>query len=308
MWGVMVVAIMAAGPPTDQGIPKGARLHVLLVAIDIFNSRFMTDLDCSVGSANGIATALALQKKLYADISIRKLYNKDATRSAIKRELDALSKAIRPDDRCVILFSGHGIVESTKNDEGETIYVDKKPILIPHSYIYHCVNYSPKLPETHFTARNFYDSLAKFNGHVLLLLDACNCGALPIVYSDPARRRDIGLARLAIITSCELGQECLEPAEATKKVEFVSRSGREYKSHDDLGSCSFFAVAVIKALREGSRPVTPRTLFDKVRTGQEAALAAAGVKKGGRYEERIYSPTARLPFGSDWQPARLPLK
>ncbi|MBV8380500.1 MAG: caspase family protein [Paucibacter sp.] len=83
------------------------QLRVLAVGLNSYrNSQF--DLRFSVPDARGIAGVFRqLSGKLFADVSVTELYDKDATRAGILAQLRALG-ATHPDDVVVVYLAGHG--------------------------------------------------------------------------------------------------------------------------------------------------------------------------------------------------------
>lgn len=150
------------------GAERKSVLHVVAVGISGYKNPAL-NLNYGVADAEGIVGHFAKQPKtLYRDVVVHKLYDKQATKSAILELLDSL-KATNPEDAVVIYLAGHG------DTLGESWYF---------------MPYEVRYPEREDEVKTYGLSSAEINDRikdmgaqkVLMLVDACKSGAALVAF------------------------------------------------------------------------------------------------------------------------------
>jgi hypothetical protein len=185
------------------GTPPQGRLFVLAVGIGAYPEE---KLKLYYAAKDATAVADRLKEKAapapFKEVTIRVLANKDATRAAIRKELDTLQKQMKPEDSAVVFYSGHG------ERDGKNLY------LLPFDVDLQ------KLKNTGLSSDELKTALVNLPGLVLLVLDTCHAGAAGAgrlssrsVSDDVAR--DLGRDENGVIVMCSsMGrQESLEDNE-----------------------------------------------------------------------------------------------
>ncbi|KZV62932.1 hypothetical protein PENSPDRAFT_641580 [Peniophora sp. CONT] len=119
--------------PTGEilSTPQGSPLHALIIGINEYKSRRISDLRGAAADADAIDDYL--RTELHVPVNqIVNLRNTQATRSAILRELRALRTraSIRPDDPILIFYAGHGATAPAP--PGWATGSQKISLLVPH--------------------------------------------------------------------------------------------------------------------------------------------------------------------------------
>jgi uncharacterized caspase-like protein len=158
------------------------------------------DLAYAGQDARDVAAALRdSQGGLYAKVFVSELVDADATRTAIRSELEALAEAMQPGDGAdlaVVLFSGHG-----------EIWRDKL-YLIPHGVD---AGSSAALIDGALSATDFHDLVAAVarHGRVLLFLDACFAGGATVPL-DRSLRAALQAPNVSVFASSSARERSLE--------------------------------------------------------------------------------------------------
>jgi formylglycine-generating enzyme required for sulfatase activity len=91
------------------GQTKKPQLYVLAVGIEEYADRSVPQLSYCAEDARDVAAALGRQTALYEVMVVKVLTDRQATRAAIRSELDNFAKCVTDNDLFVFFFSGHGI-------------------------------------------------------------------------------------------------------------------------------------------------------------------------------------------------------
>jgi Caspase domain len=163
---------------TGAAKPPGARLHVLAIGISDYGDKAeFLRLKFADKDAKDVADALFKTQRseynklggLYAEVLAQYLHDSTADRAGIFNAFDAMQRDMANDsagqDLAVVMFSGHGAV------------VDKRFYLLPYGVN---AGTTAELKGTAISADDFQAEVAKLalHGRVLLLLDACQSGAV----------------------------------------------------------------------------------------------------------------------------------
>lgn len=213
-----------------------------------------------------------LERKYLLDESLT-LFNAEATRRNIFRQLKKLLKAVGPHDKLFILFSGHGFFSQTK--EGFWVPHEAEPGFeddyLPNFHLKHYLQ--------HLKAR-----------HILVVSDSCFSGAL---FAEGGTRKS------------SLPEERLEQ----KKSRYGICSGRDNEEVWDgpPGGHSPFANSIIEFLEENEQPlfrasllaeeVLNRTVVEYRQTPRYGRLFRVG-DEGGQYVFRLRRQSP--PWAAAW--------
>jgi len=244
-------------PSTDKGQLPTGKSWFFGIGIDEYEH--FPDLNNAVGDVNAIHEVL--RKKYHLDESIT-LFNQEATRRNMFKQLKSLLKSVGPDDKLFILFSGHGFFSQT--NEGFWVPHEAEPDFeddyLPNFHLKHYLK--------HLKAR-----------HILVVSDSCFSGSL---FAEGATKRVPG------------PDERLEQ----KMSRYGICSGRDNEEVWDgpQGGHSPFAGSIIKILEENQQPLFRASVFaDEVlnrTTVQYRQLPRHGPlfsvgDKGGQYIFRL---------------------
>ena len=173
------------------GTPPQGRLFVLAVGIAAYADDKLR-LYYAARDAQAVAARLKEKGKPapFQDVTVRVLTDKEATRAAILKELEALHKQMRPQDSAWVFYAGHG-----QRDDKGGLY------LLPVD-----VNLE-KLKETGLAGDDLKAALVNLPGQVLLVLDACHSGAAgagPLSTSSVSDElaRELGRDENGVIVMC----------------------------------------------------------------------------------------------------------
>jgi WD40 repeat protein len=192
-------------------------LYVLAIGI----SKYPGDLELKYAAkdARDLEALWKAQKgKLYRNIEIKVLTDKDATREGILGGFDWLKKQMTQRDVAVISFSGHGA-----RDNDGTFYlapVDVKP---------------SSLAATGVPGDQLKKTLAGIPGRILLLLDACHAGAV-----DGDKRRALGGLTDDLVRDLATDDFGV--------IVMCSSMGREYSLESDKDKQGMFTRALLEGL------------------------------------------------------------
>ncbi|MGC9418072.1 MAG: caspase family protein [Rhodovulum sp.] len=159
------------------------------------------DLAYAARDAEDVAIALRnSQSSLFAEVRVRVLVDRNATKDMIFNELSAMASAMQQgggNDLGVILFAGHGEVVG-----------DGRFYLLPHGT---SVASQGALKATGLAATTFRDEIAAIarHGRVLVLLDACRSGGATSPM-DRSLRALLTAPNVTVFTSSTAGETSYE--------------------------------------------------------------------------------------------------
>ena len=211
-----------------SGGPQGDT-HLLVIAIDDY--AHCPPLHNCVKDARDLAQLLQDRYQVLPQHTYE-LYNKQATRKRVLRELKELRHKVGENDSLIVHFSGHGEVE---DDEGYWIPVEGVP----------------GEDEGWIAASSIKRRLNPINSfHTLVIADACFAGSFFISYKNATRQ-------LLHSRRSRLG---------------ISASHSRERAFDGaVGDNSPFAKELLRALRHNQQPLPADQLFTQVRDGVFAA-------------------------------------
>lgn len=210
------------------------KLYVLAIGVSDYNDEELK-LKFAAKDAGDFATSLEKQKgSLYADVIIKKLLNKDATKDAITDGLDWIQRQTGQKDVAMIFFAGHGI-----ND---------------NNGVYYMLPVAADLERIRTTCLNFEElrqTVSSIPGKVLVFIDACHSGNA--MGSTRRGATDIN-AVVNELSSTENGA-----------VTFTSSTGKQFSLEDPAWGNGAFTKAVIeglsgKAVMPGKNKITVKSL------------------------------------------------
>lgn len=221
--------VLVSSPPTRSvvstgGIPAAAVLWVLAIGVSQYNDSAL-NLQFAAADAHGIADVLTAQATtgLYREVRARVLENEQATRESILEGMRGFLGAAGVDDVVVVFLAGHGAQEQTTGSY----------YFLP----------APATPANMLTAGLRVSDLdqmiralrASVRG-VVVLLDTCHAGALPL----PA-------------AAAVSGEELVSRFSAAEGTFLLasSRSGEVSRELADLGHGAF-SYALIEGVRGGA--------------------------------------------------------
>ncbi len=266
-----------------------ATLHALCVGInDYQDEETLSPLKCSEKDATELAKVLRQHTRsgAFSKANVVLVKGKDATPARILSELGKLTAAAKPNDWVMVFLSGHGEVEYAKGPDGKPLYVNKKKVPLEGTYFYPGQNYKDGRPETRLTMKQLFGALAKSDGRKLVVLDTCHSGGATVIPADSARDVSPDGMNFLVIASCQTDQEALEP-----------------ENPDEVFPHGFFTQALLDIVtparkeHEGKRlsGISSSVLKSRLPDELTKILGKFGVKKGTRYEDRLYSPAFLLP-------------
>jgi WD40 repeat protein len=191
------------------------KLYVLAIGVAEYDDKEIR-LDFSAKDAKDFANVMGKQKgKLYSDVVVKTLTNKEASKDNILDGLEWIQKETTSRDVAMVFIAGHGV-----NDENGHFY------FLP-------VNFDDsKLKRTGVAFSEFKTTLASIAGKVILFADACHSGNIM------GKRRSIDTTGLI--------QE-LNDAE-NGVVVFTSSTGKQYSLEDKAWNNGAFTKALVEGL------------------------------------------------------------
>lgn len=144
----------------DLGLDARGRgaLHGVLVGVDLYDDERLADLNYAKSDVGRIYETL--NSETIGAESIKVLTKSNANALAIKEAIDALVDTIGPEDHGVLYFAGHGL----QDDEGRFYFATPTTNL-------------DDLKNTALPWSEVAKSLAKSEGKITILLDACHSGS-----------------------------------------------------------------------------------------------------------------------------------
>ncbi|MDX2285872.1 MAG: caspase family protein [Bacteroidia bacterium] len=157
--------------PAPPNIPR--RCHFLGIGIDRYADAGITDLRNAVKDVRDLAQILQ-DCYQFQPAHIRLLSDADASRRGIIRAIDQLIRDVQPGDNAVLLFSGHGWLDSARS-QGFWIPADAE--------------LGDKA--TYIRNQEVFDELKDIQAHhLLLIVDSCFSGAMFKDLSSPYTAAD----------------------------------------------------------------------------------------------------------------------
>lgn len=210
------------------------KLYVLAIGVSDYNNTELK-LGFAAKDAGDFSGTLAKQKGvLYADVIIRKLVNKEATKDAITDGLEWIQQQTGQKDVAMIFFAGHGI-----ND---------------NNGIYYMLPVGADLERIRTTCLNFEElrqTVSSIAGKVVVFIDACHSGNA--MGSTRRGGTDIN-AVVNELSSTENGA-----------ITFTSSTGKQFSLEDPAWGNGAFTKAVMeglsgKAALPGKNKITVKSL------------------------------------------------
>ena len=200
-------------PP--QGV--GSDLYVLAVGVAEYQ-RAEYKLGLSAKDARDFAAMMQRQEgRLFRRVIVRTLTDKQATRAAILRELEALSGAVTSKDTAMVFIAGHGI-----NDSAGTYYY------LPYDGKHESLMTSA-VPQG-----SIVGGLSKLRGKTILFVDTCFAGSALGSLSKASRQTE---KLMNDLSSSENGV-----------VVFASSTGHEESEESDEWGNGAFTKALLDGL------------------------------------------------------------
>jgi hypothetical protein len=206
-----------ARPIQRPPIAPQASLYVLAVGVSGYQ-RAEYQLGLAAKDARDFAAAMQRQQgRLYREVVVRTLTDRQATRAEVQRGLDWLASAVGPDDVAMLFIAGHGVNEPA----GQYYFL---PYDAQHE----------RLASTAVPERSIRNTLGRIRGKALFFVDTCFAGNAIGTFRSASRE----LARLASdLASSENGV-----------VVFASSSGRQVSEEKDEWGNGAFTKALIEGL------------------------------------------------------------
>ncbi len=220
----------------QMALQQQGHTHLLVIVVDAYTH--CPPLSNCVKDAKDF-TALMQQQYQVSPERTYELYDAQATRKKVLRELKELRHKVQEDDSLIVYFSGHGEVEYEKDNktpvEGYWIPVEGKP----------------GEDEDWISATKIKQRLNPINAfHTLVIADACFAGSFFMSYKNATRQLlHSRRSRLGISAS----------------------HSRERALDGAVGDNSPFAKELLRALRHNQQPLPVDQLFTQVRDAVSAA-------------------------------------
>lgn len=215
-------ALRWAGQAPAASIELRPNLYILAVGVGQYEHAKVGKLPLAAKDARDFVAAFQRQKgRLYADVQIQLLTDKDATKDNILDGLDWIQRQTTHRDVAAIFFAGHGV-----DDNAGTFY------FLP-------VGADPQaLRRTGVMKAQLQQTVAVLPGKVLVFMDACHSGNLMKEIS-PTRRNLVPDINGIIneLISAENGA-----------VVFSSSTGRQYSLEDQSWGNGAFTKALVEGL------------------------------------------------------------
>jgi WD40 repeat protein len=198
---------------TRGGAEALPNLYVLAVGV----SAYPGDLKLNFAASDAILITNTLKekaKKVFKNIEVKLLTDKQATRRNIREGLDWLKAKMTPKDVGIVFFSGHG---GRDEDTG-------KFYLIP-------VDIGPDLEGTCLSGEELKSRLEDMPGRLVAILDACHSGAVTEIKTGQADNlvRDLVTDDYGVIV-------------------LASSLGREYSLESPLTKAGFYTLGLTEGM------------------------------------------------------------
>jgi len=205
----------------DEFIYK-PKLYVLAIGVSEYNNPDLK-LRFAAKDAGDFVNSLMKQKgKLYDDVIVRKLLDKDATKDAITDGLDWIQRQTGQKDMAMIFYAGHGV-----ND---------------NNGIYYMLPVAADMDRIRTTCLNFEElkqTVSAIAGKVVVFIDACHSGN---AMGSTVRRGTTDINSLVNeLSSTENGA-----------ITFTSSTGKEFSLEDVTWGNGAFTKALIEGMNGGA--------------------------------------------------------
>lgn len=190
-------------------------LYILAIGVSSYDDKDLT-LEFASKDAIDFANVMKKQKgKLYGDVVIKTLTNKEASKGEILDALEWLQKQTTSKDVAMLFVAGHGI-----NDDNNNFY------FLPSNFD------DNKLKRTGVAYSDFKSTLSDISGKVLFFADACHSGNVM------GKRRAIDTnGIIAELNDAENGI-----------IVFTSSTGKQYSLEDKKWNNGAFTKALVEGL------------------------------------------------------------
>jgi hypothetical protein len=210
-----VVRVSYTGPKPGKG--QGT-LYVLAVGVSRYDNPAYT-LGLPAKDAQDFANTLLTQRGAqYADVQVRQLLDREASRPAIEAGLDWLRQKMTPVDTAVVFLAGHGF------NEGPTYYYMSREANLE------------KLSESAVPFTTLRANLTALQGRVLLFVDTCHAGNVIGRFANRQARDATGA--INELASAENGL-----------VVFASSTGGQFSQENAAWGNGAFTKAVVEGLQ-----------------------------------------------------------
>jgi hypothetical protein len=210
-------------PVAQAQAPQQKALYILAVGVSEYQKPDLR-LAFAAKDARDFVAALSAQKgKLYRDVQVKALVDKDATRANIQDGLDWIMKQVTKDDVAMVFFAGHG-----ENDPSGSYYfipVDGDP---------------ERLRATAVPWSDIKDTAFNLPGKRLFFLDTCHAG------------NALGAARRSATNTNKLLNELAAAEDGA--VVFMSSTGRQYSLEDPAWGNGAFTRALVDGIKGAADP------------------------------------------------------
>ena len=211
----------AAAVAQDEFIYK-PKLYVLAIGVSEYNNPDLKLRFAAKDASDFVASLMKQKGKLYSDVIVRKLTDKDATKDAITDGLDWIQRQTGQKDMAMIFYAGHGI-----ND---------------NNGIYYMLPVAADMDRIRTTCLNFEElkqTVSSIAGKVVVFIDACHSGN---AMGTTARRGSTDINSLVNeLSSTENGA-----------ITFTSSTGKEFSLEDINWGNGAFTKALIEGLNGGA--------------------------------------------------------
>ena len=216
-WVEGVGQAVATAQSVDGDREARSTLYLLAVGVSDYQ-RAEYRLGLAAKDARDFAAAMQAQSgRMYRNVVLRTLTDREATRAAVLRELEWLAASAGPGDTAMLFLAGHGL----NGADGHYYF-------LPHDGMHE------RLATTGVAERNLRDALARVRGKAILFVDTCFAGNVLGAFRNASRE----LARVtSTLSSPENGV-----------VVFASSSGRQLSEEKDEWGNGAFTKALLEGL------------------------------------------------------------
>ncbi len=221
-----------------EGSTKEVTLHLLAVGINQYRNEAL-NLNYAEPDARSIASFFRKEKRLFKETRIGELYNQDATKENILKQLATLQNTA-PQDAVIVYLAGHGEVYR------DTWY------FLPHEVVY--PEREEEAKAKGISSAELSEALKKIPAQkVLVLIDTCKAGGALIAFRGYEDRR------------------ALQQLSRSTGIHIIAASTKEqYASEVAELQHGVFTYAVLEGLRgkaaTSSKTITARSLMAFVET------------------------------------------